>query len=122
MADSGMNLEEFRRLLLERRGELLDDRRGMRQDAQSGGDGGGGSHLPLHLADAASDTQDQTFAWDRLSAASATLQEIDDALERLEQGTFGVCEECGGPIGERRLRLVPHAALCVACRQREEET
>jgi len=120
MAEPSLNYNEFRRQLLERRAEIADDRRAMRQDA-SGGEGGG-SHLPLHLADAASDTQDQTFAWDRLSAASATLQEIDAALERLDQGIFGICEECGEPIAERRLRLMPHAALCIKCQAQEEKS
>lgn len=44
------------------------------------------------------------------------LQAVDDAVGRLDAGTYGVCESCGGPIGEPRLEAVPDATLCVACK------
>ncbi len=43
------------------------------------------------------------------------LGEIDAALERIDDGTFGVCQDCGGPIGRGRLRAVPEARRCVGC-------
>lgn len=45
------------------------------------------------------------------------LKEIEDALERLKHGEYGVCEECGEPIPEQRLRLFPAARLCVRCQE-----
>jgi DnaK suppressor protein len=42
------------------------------------------------------------------------------AMERVEAGTYGECESCGGPIGKARLQAFPRAALCVECKQREE--
>ena len=48
------------------------------------------------------------------------LREIDNALEKLKEGTFGVCELCGKPIGLRRLKVMPSARLCIACKSKEE--
>ena len=56
----------------------------------------------------------------RLSASSDTLQEIDDALARVNDGTYGLCEECQQTIGTRRLKIKPYASLCVTCRREEE--
>jgi DnaK suppressor protein len=50
----------------------------------------------------------------------AELTEIDDALSRLEAGTFGACETCGGPIGRQRLAAVPYTRYCVTCEERSE--
>jgi RNA polymerase-binding transcription factor DksA len=46
---------------------------------------------------------------------SETLQAIEDALAKFEQGTYGECESCGGPIPEARLEAMPAARLCIAC-------
>jgi len=48
------------------------------------------------------------------------LEQIDHALERIEDGTYGVCESCGNPIGKARQMAFPRASLCLACKQREE--
>lgn len=48
------------------------------------------------------------------------LDQTEDALERIEAGTYGKCASCGEPIGKARLMAYPRATLCVACKQREE--
>jgi DnaK suppressor protein len=48
--------------------------------------------------------------------ARAAIAEIDRALDKLDAGTYGLCEQCGEPIPEARLQALPHAALCVACK------
>jgi DnaK suppressor protein len=48
------------------------------------------------------------------------LQEIDEALERIEAGTYGVCAVCGEPIPDERLEAVPYATLCIADKRRQE--
>jgi DnaK suppressor protein len=50
-----------------------------------------------------------------------TLEGIADALARIEDGTYGKCEECGADIPEKRLLIVPHARLCVTCQEKEEK-
>jgi DnaK suppressor protein len=52
---------------------------------------------------------------------SETLQKIDDALRRLEEGTYGTCAECRNEITEARLRAVPFASLCISCQEQAEE-
>ena len=49
------------------------------------------------------------------------LREIEDALERLDEDEYGLCEACGEEIGAARLRLLPHARLCVECKATEEQ-
>lgn len=60
-----------------------------------------------------------------LTLYTKTLKNINQALERLEEGTYGICEECGRQIGEKRLQAMPFALYCVDCqreRERLEET
>ena len=116
-----VNPEEFQALLLARRAELVGDSEQMRRDAlpESGAEGGR-TNMSTHLADVASDVQDQQFVIERLSTSSATLQQIDEALERVQAGRFGRCEECGQEIATRRLRIAPWACLCIACQRTEE--
>ena len=49
-----------------------------------------------------------------------TLAQIDRALGRIDDGTYGVCESCGNPIGKMRVMAFPRATLCLTCKQREE--
>jgi DnaK suppressor protein len=55
-----------------------------------------------------------------LSMYTRNLKNINQALERLDEGTYGICEECGREIGEKRLQVMPFALYCVQC-QREKE-
>ncbi|WP_287152860.1 TraR/DksA C4-type zinc finger protein [Candidatus Solincola tengchongensis] len=49
------------------------------------------------------------------------LQKVNEALERIENGTYGICEMCGLPIPEERLEALPYANLCISCKQKEEQ-
>ncbi len=113
----------FRELLLELRRRVSGNARQIQRDAHVGSDDGGeNAHagVSIHMADSASDTYDQDQLLDRLTASSVTLQEIDDALDRIDAGTFGQCEDCGIAIPPRRLKFKPHAALCIDCQRKEE--
>jgi RNA polymerase-binding protein DksA len=55
-----------------------------------------------------------------LAKERETLEQIKRALSHIDDGTFGVCDSCGNPIGKNRLMAVPHATLCMSCKQREE--
>lgn len=105
----------YRDMLLALRAEMVGDANKLRRESSSAQDA-----LPSHMADAASDTYDRDFSLERLSVSTETVQDIDDALDRIEAGAFGVCEECGGTIGEKRLQVKPWAALCIECQRREE--
>ena len=73
-----------------------------------------------HMADEAT----QTFEMGKDLALERNLrgllQQVEQALQRMDEGSYGVCEECGGPIGLERLEAVPWANLCVNCRSRLE--
>lgn len=56
----------------------------------------------------------------QLSAHRETLMKIDEALRKIDQGTYGVCDECGEPITEERLRILPFAIYCRECQERKE--
>ncbi len=76
-------------------------------------DEGGG--LSNHLADDGSDVMEQ----ERLSTISADLQDvlrqIDGAIERMDNGSYGVCQRCGQPINPERLEAFPYVAFCISC-------
>jgi len=71
------------------------------------------SSAPVHLADVASGAVDADV--EVLHTERGILEQINDALARLDQGTFGVCENCGTPLTEERLKALPYAPLCVRC-------
>ena len=85
-------------------------------------DGSGNlSHVPLHMADLASDAFDQTVTLSLLENEEHTLREIRAALARIDAGTFGDCEECGQRITMERLEALPYARHCIACARQLEQ-
>jgi RNA polymerase-binding transcription factor DksA len=78
------------------------------------------SSLPSHLADLGTETFEQDKDLGLAERASAEIGEIDDALERLKAGDYGICEACEQPIHPERLKALPHATLCAACKTKQE--
>ena len=79
------------------------------------------SSMPIHMADIGSDNFEQEFTLGLLQNEEQVLAEIADALERINQGTFGRCEECNGAIPRPRLAALPYARLCVDCARKNEK-
>lgn len=75
------------------------------------------SAYSLHLADMAIDAAEKEKNIAILSILSNTLSEIDEALYRIEQGSYGICEECGKEIPEVRLDAMPYARFCIECKK-----
>jgi RNA polymerase-binding protein DksA len=73
-----------------------------------------------HPGDTATVTFDREMEFTLEENSEAVLKAIDGALERIEEGTYGVCRRCGREIAEERLEAVPYAELCIEC-QREVE-
>jgi DnaK suppressor protein len=73
-----------------------------------------------HIADHASDTLDHEMDWTLEENAEHILEEIDQALAQLDQGTYGTCTVCGRAIPEERLEAIPYATLCVEDRRKQE--
>jgi len=79
------------------------------------------SSMPIHMADIGSDNFEQEFTLSLMQNEEGTLEQIEASLERIEDGVYGNCEECGSRIPKTRLNAIPYAALCVKCAQRQEE-
>jgi DnaK suppressor protein len=88
----------------------------------TGGEGSGGiSNAPLHPADLGTDNFEQEFTLGLMENQEQALTEIADALERIRQGSFGKCEECGSAIPKGRLDALPYARHCVACARKLQQ-
>ena len=109
-------LNTFRELLLAKRNELLGTVTQLRDDAlhksrqESAGDL---SSMPIHMADIGSDNWEQEFTLGLLANESELLREIEEALQRIEDGTYGVCLATNTHIQKRRLRAKPWAKYCI---------
>jgi RNA polymerase-binding transcription factor DksA len=73
-----------------------------------------------HIADHASEMLDREVDESLGENAEVIVREIDDALSRIDAGTYGTCIQCGQPIPDERLAAVPYAVLCVSCKREEE--
>ncbi len=112
------HLARFREILLERRAEIMGDVQGL--EAARSGSAGELSHMPLHMADVGSDNYEQEFTLGLMESERRTLMEIDEALARIENKTYGVCIESAVPIGRPRLEAKPWAKYCIeVARERE---
>ena len=73
-----------------------------------------------HLADIATETVDREIDYTLEGNAEQVLASIDAALERIDEGTYGICQTCGKPISEERLEAIPYATQCIDCRRKGE--
>ncbi len=79
------------------------------------------SSMPIHMADIGSDNFEQEFTLSLMQSEGVTLEQIEAALERIEDGTYAHCEECGARIPKTRLNAIPYATMCVKCASRMEQ-
>jgi len=79
------------------------------------------SSMPIHMADIGTDNYEQEFALGLMDSERRILHEIDDALQRIEDGTYGICEGTGEPISKARLKAQPWARYCVEYARMLEE-
>jgi RNA polymerase-binding protein DksA len=110
------DIEHFKKMLLEKRRDILSDVSEMEGEAlkKSRMDAAGDlSSMPIHMADIGTDNYEQEFALELMDSERKLLHEIDDALGRIEAGTYGICEGRGTPIAKARLEAQPWARYCV---------
>lgn len=79
------------------------------------------SAYTIHLADMSSDTYERELSANIASSEQAVLYQIDEALKRLDEGTYGACQECDKPISLSRLKAVPYTSQCIQCQRAEEQ-
>ncbi|MDF1667896.1 MAG: TraR/DksA C4-type zinc finger protein, partial [Planctomycetota bacterium] len=80
------------------------------------------SDLSVSDVDDVGASQDNETTFKILELESDNLGQIDDALERIEAGTYGICEECKEPVGIERLKALPFTPLCISCKRLQESS
>ncbi len=115
-------LRKQKQKLLQLRDALVDSMAGVAQGTlRSRAEGSEASAFGMHQADAGSDAYDRDFALSLLSQEQDALYEIDEALKRIELGTYGKCEMSGKPIPRARLEAIPFARFTVECQSQLEK-
>ncbi len=113
---SAAAIERFRQLLLQKRREIISNVNEMEDETlkKSRLDASGDlSSMPIHMADIGTDNYEQEFALGLMDSERKLLREIDDALQRIEDKTYGICEGTGKPIPKARLEAQPWARYSV---------
>lgn len=115
-------LEKQKERLLQLRDSMLDSMMGVAKDnLRTRAEGSEASAFGMHQADAGSDAYDRDFALSLLSQEQDALYEIEEALKRIDLGTYGVCEMSGKPIAHPRLEALPFARYTVECQSQIEK-
>lgn len=121
---SKKNLSDFKKLILKIKDEIMDDIKHISDDTlkksqkEASGDISGYTY---HMADVATDTYDREFSLSLASNDRQFLYELEDALKKIDEGAFGICESCKSSIAKTRLKAVPYARFCVKCQQIKEK-
>jgi RNA polymerase-binding protein DksA len=121
---SPAEIEHFRQLLLQKRKEILKSVSEIEGEAlrKSRLDASGDlSSMPIHMADLGTDNFEQEFSLELMDSERRMLLEIEDALNRIENGTFGICEGTGKPISKARLEAQPWARYSIEYAKKLEE-
>lgn len=116
-----LDLERYRRVLESERDRLVHARAAVHHDGsllEESGDLAIGSGD--HIADSATETFMRELDEGLEENADHVLGEIDAALARIDEGTYGLCASCGRPIAPERLDAVPYATLCIEDKRRQE--
>ncbi len=117
------DLKKYEKLLLAKRQELLDELEDLRKDSANTIKDSTGelSSYTYHMADLGTDAQEREKKFHLASKSGRLLYHIDEALRRIKDGTYGKCSQCGEEISASRLEAVPHARMCIECKEKEEK-
>ena len=118
-------LNAYRDRLLDLRARMTGDVNQLRENSlrKSRSEANGDlSSMPIHMADIGSDNYEQEFSLSLMENEGAALEKIQASLDRIEEGTYGACEECGAKIPKTRLNAIPYTTLCVKCASQQEST
>jgi RNA polymerase-binding protein DksA len=119
---SAEDLKYFQELLLAKRQQLIGDMDHLTEEAlksrtESTGDI---TSMPLHMADIGSENYEQEFSLGLMENSRGVVKEIDEALERIKNGTYGICQGTGKPIAKARLKIKPWAKYSVEYLRKNE--
>jgi RNA polymerase-binding transcription factor DksA len=116
-------LQKYRETLIGLKEQVATDIKHLSQDTlmKSQKDVSGDiSGYGVHMADVASDNYERDFSLERVSDEREVLIEIDEAIRRVDEGTFGQCQMCKGVINKQRLEVLPHSRFCKKCQEKQE--
>lgn len=116
-------LEHFREIILKKREEALKNLEYLRStilDSTTREATGDHSAYSFHMADQGTDNMEREKAFLFASRDEKYLKQLDDALERIENGTYGICRVCGNEISIKRLEAVPTTTICFDCKVKEQ--
>jgi len=122
---SKTDLENFRQSLLNLRARLSGNLSHLAEEAlrTAGGERSCNlSNTPIHMAHLGTDNFEQEFTLSLIQNEEQVLDEIAEALNRINHGTFGKCEECGSPIPKARLQALPYTRHCVNCARKVQQS
>jgi len=111
---------ELKKMLIERRNELQAEVQGKMRDVRAEGTWGGKLNEVLDAVESSEADIQEDIEFALIQMKSETLNKVNDALLRLEQGDYGYCYECGEEIAEKRLRALPFAVRCKDCEEQRE--
>lgn len=119
---SAIDTSRFRDLLVEERQRVAAAIQNLHEDHQGslGEETGEDAVYDNHLADTATETYDRELDYTLEENSEHVLADIDAALNRIEDGSYGMCTNCGKQIPEERLEARPSATLCIDCRRERE--
>ena len=117
---SARDLEHLRDLLLSKRRELIGDMSSMEREALRSSTGSNLSNLPIHMADMGTDNYEQEFTLGLVQKDRDLLKEINLALAKIQNGTYGICEGTGEPIIKERLEFQPWVRYSVEYQRKME--
>ena len=117
------HLKQFRDALLAEREKFAGEIRSIAREAMKNPREASGdlSAYPVHMADMSADTYERELSLNLASSEQEVLYHIDDALKRLDEGTFGICVQCNKPIALSRLKAVPYTPMCITCQRSQEQ-
>lgn len=118
------DIDHFKEILLQRRREIAGNVNKIKDEAlkKSRMDASGDlSCMPIHMADIGTDNYEQEFSLDLMDSERKMLDKIDAALQRIEDGTYGICEVTEKPITKARLEAKPWAKYCVEYARKLEQ-
>jgi len=116
--------EQYKKILQQIRGKVVKDLQHLEGDSlntnqrEASGDLSGYS---FHMADMATDNFDREFTLGLASNEQEFLNLVDAALRKIDEGVYGICEDCSKPIPQKRLIALPHAPMCIKCQELEEK-
>lgn len=121
---SKAELKKIRKTLIEKKAEILEELlklKGETLNKSSKEASGDLSGYSFHMADMATDLYNREFSLELAEGERERLFALDEAIKRIDEGIYGMCDMCGGQITKQRLKVMPQAKYCIKCQEKEEK-